>query len=426
MNIIKDIKNDFKTMRGDFDDLPKNLKIVAILYFLLCPFTFLAAEISAIIFPLISIFSINNKCEIFKETDPDIRSIFFFVILFISLIVVSFIWSPSIKLYSKCVAPFLLIIMIFFLYYNNCTFLSDKIKKIFLFHLIFGMFISSLILISESAFLYPYAHFRNKSPEALYHKISLWIGVLAPIILLIKIPKKWKFIFIITSLFSLSLKLSDTAIVSCLIGIIACFFLKFHRKIKIILFSYITLCLFFLPFFLKLFFKYDVISFLEEKCIITQGSYYHRLQIWEKILTPICNQLFNVRGVNAIREKSVTGGGTEVMIKNFTTNEVHTFFYNFGHPHNAVLQLWLDLGGIGVIIFFIICILVLKVFFRNFQRYRIMILFFISLQPHFLFCINLWHPWWWSFVFLVFPLLMNNEEEPLSLGEDSTKPRLER
>jgi O-antigen ligase len=403
--ILNDFKQDFFSLKEDFKNLPKELKLVAVLYFLLCPLLLISKESITISYYFISAFFLYQLLQKNQFKKANIHKSYFFLIFLIWMFISSF-WSLN-KLYSfKSFIYILLHIIFFFPYLFYMRTLSSLHKKIFEKYIILGCVFSGLFIIIDYCFNYHFSTIiKKKNPEYFYMIQLLFISLSTVPIYFSKYKIYIKAIFFII-LFILSYtKLNDTMAASTIFFFIGCIIYKYKPTIlKPLFFSY---CIFF-PFLMLLLANLSSFILQSKTVIIREHSWLHRLDIFEKCLNYInthpligngFNHLYNVKE----KQSAILYDHNQDAFLNIT--------YDFTHPHNYIIQIWTDLGLVGITLYIFMFYIFINKLFKNINKHKKQIFFIITLLPHLLFALSLFNRQWWSFVFLVFPLLDNEEED---------------
>ncbi len=415
MTAMNDIKTDFSTLLQDFKSLPNHLKIVGILYFLVCPLIVAQKHIAGLLFPLLTMFFIfivlnkkNSFYQIFIVSFKKNKSALFIILM------IFFIWcglssfwitDPS-AILKKYPQTFIYPLLFFSFYQSQKHILNAKYKNILISFLCLGVIIASITVsldfyAFDGKIAFTFKHMFSKNFEEHdasmpfhYQKIILILGSLSGFILFTSLSKTFKIISSICSIWAFSTLLSDTAIVSYILFLLAYFVLNskninFSYVKWFLIFSY-SIVFLFLPIILKFALESGFFQHLLDAEIIKEGSYCQRIEIFECVIKSIYERFYIGHGI--------------------LWNNPDFIKIGFHMPHNFVLHIWRDLGAIGAFLsLFLINGFIFKTF-QNLKKYRKTLIFLISVQVHIFFGIGFWEHWWWSFAFLIFPLLIDNEE----------------
>jgi O-antigen ligase len=146
-------------------------------------------------------------------------------------------------------------------------------------------------------------------------------------------------------------------------------------------------------------------------------SYIHRLYIWQHTSKKITESPLIGFGVNASVQEKVGG---QVVTK--------PFYYEFRngeginknpivstqiprHPHNMILQWWLEWGLVGVLWWSALLVfLVEKIRLLPPPTRKVAFAFFTSNMMIILFSIGFWQSWWWATWLFLLPLIPNSRK----------------
>jgi O-antigen ligase len=132
---------------------------------------------------------------------------------------------------------------------------------------------------------------------------------------------------------------SQTAQIAGALGILMAFFPSHRKKARRILMSVILVMMFAAPFLIKpsyeaFFANTDEIA---KDSFIQRASIPHRLEVWDFATDKIFERPLFGHGMDSMRFIKA-----DHVMKHMNSNTVM-------HPHNAVLQIWLEFGGAGII-----------------------------------------------------------------------------
>lgn len=203
----------------------------------------------------------------------------------------------------------------------------------------------------------------------------------------------------------------DTAIAGLLLSLCAYGVASIESKLfwRFVQVKIITVCLS-LPFIFNIFLTDSNIHEINKS--LPSFSYIHRLYIWQYTSQKIMERPWIGFGLNASTEEKVGGG--------FVTKP---FYYEFKngegrqqnpitgkqipqHPHNMILQWWLECGLAGVLWWSALLVfLVEKIRQLPTPKRKIAFAFFTSNIVIILFSIGFWQSWWWATWLFLLPLL---------------------
>ena len=203
----------------------------------------------------------------------------------------------------------------------------------------------------------------------------------------------------------------DTAIGCILIGLFAYSVASIEAKLfwRFIQAKIIVVCLL-LPFAFNMFLSDDNIHEINKYS--QNYSYIHRLYIWQYVSQKIKERPLIGFGLEAGRQTEVGG---ESMLKPFyekfendqglSPSPVHGKQIP-SHPHNAILQWWLESGLIGALWWAALLVfLVEKIRLLPLATRKITFAFFTANMMILLVSIGFWQSWWWATWLFLLPLL---------------------
>ncbi|MES2607183.1 MAG: O-antigen ligase family protein [Pseudomonadota bacterium] len=203
----------------------------------------------------------------------------------------------------------------------------------------------------------------------------------------------------------------DTAIVSLLLSLCAYGIASIESKLfwRFIQAKVLIICLS-LPFIFNIFLTDK--NIYEINKVLHSYSYIHRLHVWQYTSQKIMERPWVGFGLNAGTQDEVGG--------QFITKP---FYYEFkngegtlqnpivgkqipNHPHNVILQWWLESGLIGVLWWTALLVfLIEKIRQLQTPARKVAFAFFTSNMMIILFSIGFWQSWWWATWLFLLPLL---------------------
>lgn len=137
------------------------------------------------------------------------------------------------------------------------------------------------------------------------------------------------------------------------------------------------------------------------------ASYIHRLYIWHSNAQDIIKQPLIGYGLNSSRYRYETLPTQELAVKGSYNEYSHAQApATCVHPHNIAIQLWYELGLIGVLLCSMIFYYLLQAVSKSSPRYIPWLLgFYTTAQFIAWFSLGFWQNWWLSILFLVGALL---------------------
>ncbi|MCE2715882.1 MAG: O-antigen ligase family protein [Alphaproteobacteria bacterium] len=181
---------------------------------------------------------------------------------------------------------------------------------------------------------------------------------------------------------------SDAASLGILLGLGALIGYRFFPKLLKIMFIYgMPIVWFCLPFIFFVF-KTDHYAFLAR---IMDSSYTHRLFIWQSVAMQTFEHFWTGFGFGSSRYRSAECK-QDIIFFDGAKDLVLTAPENCLHPHNFMLQIWFELGAIGVILACLIWIMYWKKQYDRSACYTIT--FWGSALGVAATGISIWQTWW--------------------------------
>ncbi len=256
----------------------------------------------------------------------------------------------------------------------------------------------------------------DKSPASLFSIVAMTIStVIWPIMAR---QSFWK-----TALFSLLIIVlmpildCDTAVVGVMLGLICYGLGAIQTKLfwRFIQAKIVIICIA-LPFFFNTFMTKEMILDINHSAPIF--SYIHRLYIWQFTSQKIMERPLIGFGINAALEPDVGGGHAKWEFfeqrhnqKDLVKTEFISRQINF-HPHNAILQWWLETGLIGVLWWSALLVFIVeKIRCLPLRARRITFAFFATNMMIILVSIGFWQTWWWATWLLLLPFVAADRDE---------------
>jgi O-antigen ligase len=386
-------------------------------YFLLPVFSFFGPRSSVVIFSFLSLFSVahffENKNTYFnlKKHITNHKLFFLSGLLFLLWLSISVFTSSPLKEPLSVFFKFssmLLLGGIFFEYIKS--FSRDK-KHNFLKALFLGCVAGAILLLVDINLGGKLGKIKQCEPARVYAKITLIISMIAPLALFYIKNPFLKLVWILFFMIMFYFGFCDTATLAfitacCLYYVLNIPFLKnaVYKYSGVIVFVFIMI----LPFGMKKALHFNGDTFLQNQKIIIEPSYQHRLEIWKHVIHAIGEKPIFGQGINSSKNDEVVGTDKKFIFEK--EGQQITASYGIHHPHNYILQLWLELGGVGAFIWGLLTYFVLSHLTRYPAR-KPAILLFAASQIHLLFSISMWQTWWWAALYFIFPLLSVSNDE---------------
>tara|TARA_Y100001970_G_C14201821_1_gene841549 strand:+ start:668 stop:1885 length:1218 start_codon:yes stop_codon:yes gene_type:complete len=210
------------------------------------------------------------------------------------------------------------------------------------------------------------------------------------------------FIICLTSIISLPMTAS---LVGVLLGLFFAFLVflfgnKFCNFILVVFSTYIL----FAPFISS---KLLTIDNIRQNDIFLSSPHEHRIGIWEYSSKATLNYLPLGLGFDSSRHL----GGRNDKIEQMRKNENYAPDALPLHPHNAVIQIWLELGAVGIFLFLVLFFYIIKIINRikNLYKKAIGMSLIGSIAPPLLLNFGIWQAWWLSSIMLCISLTLTIE-----------------
>jgi len=213
----------------------------------------------------------------------------------------------------------------------------------------------------------------------------------------------------------------DTASVGVIFGLISYISASINSKIfwRFIQSTSVILCLT-LPFIFNKVLTDE--NIFEISKTIQSYSYIHRLHIWQHTSQKIMERPFTGFGIDASVQEDVGG---KMISKAYCWQFKENTCLNStpintkqipSHPHNIILQWWLENGLIGIIWLSILIVFIIeKIRELPINTRKITFAFFTTNMMILLVSIGLWQSWWWGTWLFLLPLLtISKKREQLS------------
>ena len=341
-----------------------------------------------------SIFSFNHV----KEHTP--KLLFLIISLFFLWSFTSNLWSPKPE-YWTCVKTFTIIYLGFFLsiYFFN---LIDKDKKLLIYSLIIALIIMSIIFlveaISNGIIIKSLIDIDNSQVLEKVARGTVVLSILATPISIFVFSKNKKIGLLLYFIFFVSvIALPMTA---ALLGIIlglafSALSLLFANKFNNTFLVFISIYIITAPFISS---EIITISNLRENNIHLSSPHEHRIGIWEYSSKAAITKLPFGLGFDSSRHLGKKNDKIELMRK----DESYAPDALPLHPHNAVIQIWLEIGVIGVIILLALFFVLIRKVNQIRCKYKkaIFMSLFGSILPPLILNFGIWQAWWLSTILL--------------------------
>ena len=399
------------------------LHLLKAIYGLLLPLTFFFPRISVpllIFMTILTIFITWKQCVSFSVQTFLNKNILLYVLPFMLFFVwsaISCLWSPyplqslnSLLAFLGLIAMSIAYILVFFK-------LEPKVQKQLIYALLIGSFITAIIMLTDSFASSPWSAYKSFIKEKLYAKVAMSLSVTGLLgrHYIKKLP--YKIVFTIPVAIALLYSDCDAAILAYFAGLLLYILAsipKLQKPIKILTPTLISICFLLLPFMLsKSGMDRELILNWNKAGVITHYSTLHRLVILSDTAKTIEQKPFVGHGYNTAKFDKVNGGEKIFTIvgKDEPNHSLYDFEYKAVHPHNFIMQLWLELGFIGIILWLIATLMLVSTMTKNLNRYRLPFSVFLSAHIHLLVSIGLWQSWWWALIAIITPCVLYHQQK---------------
>lgn len=390
---------------------------ISILYFALAPLSLFMPRVSTILFSTIGFFTLlyNYKQNTYKQIF-EIKISFnkkYMVLLFAFLlwVLLESFFAENLSQHLTYTFKSLTLVFGIIAFFRSFELMPSEINKKCLEYAAYGALFAGAIILIDSFFDSPITKYiQHGFIERTYAKTALIISFtgLLPLFAFTGLKRIVSLLFMGIMIFFSE---CDTAILGFWSGLLVFFLLYFDKKytfIKKSAYVFITVSFLFLPKCMDLFLNEVGVEYLEKTKIIKDKSSYHRIDIWKEILKTINKKPITGFGINASQNENVVGKEKTVVLKDLDhVGNDSVVRYNIHHPHNYILQLWLELGLVGILLGMALSLMIVKHFFNN----KAFIVFFVCLHSHLWVSIGIWQSWWWSFVIMLYPLVKAIKDE---------------
>lgn len=380
-------------------------------FFLLPVFSFFSPRSSVVIFSFLSIFSILHfftnitTYQTLKNHIVNNKFFSFGILLFLLCLSISAIQAYPSKEPLIVFFKFSSMLILGGLFFEYIKSFHSQKRNHFLKALFSGCVIGAVLLLSDVFLDGRLSVAKHYEPARVYAKITLIISMIAPLALFYIKKPVLKILWISFFLFMFYFGFCDTATLAFITSCCLYYILKIS-SLKHIIYRYsgllVFLCILILPFGLKKAFHFNDENYLQNQKIITELSYKHRLEIWKDIISAIEKKPILGSGISSSKNEEIVGANKQFIFKK--DSQTIVIPYAIHHPHNYILQLWLELGFIGAFIWGILTYYLLSKL-KLFSSAKPILLLFCATQIHLLFSISMWQTWWWAALYFIFPLL---------------------
>lgn len=399
------------------------LHLLNAIYALLLPLTFFFPRISV---PVLIFITILTVCITWKHgarfsvrqcLDKKTLLCTLPVVLFFVWSAISCLWSPYPLQSLSSLLAFFGLVLISIAYIFTFLKLETALQKQLIYALLIGSVVTAIIMLTDSFFSSPWSAYKGVYKENSYAKVAMGLSFSGLI--------GWHFIKTLSSRIVFSILVSvallysacDAAIFAYFAGL--CLYVlvsvpKLQKPIKILTAMLIPICLLFLPLMLsKSGMDREVALLWNRTGFLTHYSTLHRLVILSDTAKAIEKNPFTGHGYNTSKFDEVNGGEkvfTLVYHSKADLPLVHSK-YKAIHPHNFIMQLWLELGFMGVVLWLTFTLMVLSIMTSNLNRYRLGFSLFLCAHIHLLVSIGMWQSWWWALIAIITPCALYQQQK---------------
>lgn len=314
---------------------------------------------------LLTLLALNGFAALFAREEflsPFKNKSFYFGMALITFAFISSFWAPELKeSLSGALKVLILFIMAFVSFEASKKVVIEKAAQQTLIALTLGVFFSSFLLILDHRSDLTFLHF-FKGPEALkhqYNQIAVLLSILSVPLTVYWFKREKPGIALLIILLSgcaVYLMQSDAAKIALLMALIGGFLgMCFKRLSKHLLMGVLMVGFLSAPFLTQTLIAPETVK-KYAGIAIQKFSFYHRLYIWNFVGQNVFKKPLLGWGMNASRSTLFsgrktsfdipsTGSGGEPTTAHFENVELLPL-----HPHNVALQLWLELGFVGILL----------------------------------------------------------------------------
>jgi O-antigen ligase len=391
------------------------LYLLKIIYGLLLPLIFFFPRISVFLLIIITIQTaviVYQQQRRFRFEEYVNKNTLLYsapVLLFVLWSAISCSWSPYPLQSLSSLFAFLGLIAIGMTHVMFFSKLEHSAQKQIIYVLLIGTLIAAIIMLADSLGSSPWSNYKGFNKEKLYAKVAMGISFTGLLGWHYIKQRLYKTVFTITIVSALFYSDCDAAILAYFSGLL--FYIlrsipQLQRPIRVATLIFVPICFLLLPFMiLKSGMNRDVILNWNQQNILTHNSSLHRLVILSDTAESISKNPILGYGYNTSKFDKINGGDKSFLI--FDHNNPETplvkLDYKAIHPHNFIMQLWLELGLIGVLLWLAFTLIILNIMAKNLNYLPLAFSLFLCGHIHLLVSIGLWQSWWWALIFIIAP-----------------------
>ncbi len=315
---------------------------------------------------------------------------------------ISVFWANDVLMTLKIYAKVVFIMLggvLWFSVYNQL----DQEKKYIVKNIVF---VASILLLFSLLFFVINIKFSGNlykviaphiSPALVHASIACSLAIWAN---LVKLHKLVRSSILILAIFTLQFASSDAAALGVFLGSSTLLMHKLLPKFLRFMFIYgMPIVWFFMPFTFCLF----TVENYHQWASCLDPSYTHRLFIWNSVVNQIFERFWTGFGFGSSRFKEFGLKAEEVLINIGNNQQILDAPV---HPHNYMLQIWLELGAIGVLLASLLWIIYWNRQYQKVDSYCIA--FWASTLCVAVTSISVWQSWWLFLMVILFPIYSFN------------------
>jgi O-antigen ligase len=371
-------------------------------------------------------------CSLLGSLHLDIKKIFSFkkikqsnffysLIIFLSWCFCSLIWSKVPYESFKLAFRILILLMLAWLWYH---FLLQRSKQeIFSYVKILSitMFCAISFIFLDSLTGYKWHVFKKIGQTKAFIQasiigcLSLWLSLIYinETIMGKKLKVFYSLLFLSLTILFVSPAECDSSLYGLILGVVYSLLTIYYPKFSVKTLFYVTLVSIFLfPLSFLLLSQKNIIDFNH---LMFNGSYMHRIYIWKSNLEVITNNIWGFILGNGLDSSRYRYPITQPKAKIIEFAKGNYGFVdpceNIMHPHNIAIQIWYELGLIGLLLLSICIFYIFKKIIKQNKNIAFFTGYFVTVQFIFWFNLGCWQNWWVSILFLISPILIRVSQD---------------
>lgn len=389
--------------------------LLKIIYGLLLPLTFFFPRISV---PLLVLMTIQTAVILYQQRRGfqikqyvNQHALLYStpILLFILWSAVSCLWSPyPLQSFFSLIA-FLGLMAIGMTHIMFFSTLEQREQKQIVHLLLIGTLIISIVMLVDSLASSPWSTYKGFNKEKLYAKIAMGVSFTGLLGWHYIKQLPYKIVFTASVISALLYSDCDAAILAYFSGLLLyCLrsIPQLQKTIKTLMFIIVPICFLALPFILlKSGIDRDLILNWHKQNVLTHNSTLHRLVILSDTAQTISKHPILGHGYNTSKFDEVNGGKLSFFICNHNDPKKPSIKLDYTaiHPHNFIMQLWLELGLIGVILWLSFTLMTLNIMTKKSDDHQLAFSLYLCAHIHLLVSIGMWQSWWWALCLIITP-----------------------